>query len=236
MVNGIGPNGGLIPPPHTYKQLGMDPVSKLRQQDASMQHQIQKAKAGAGGAHVNVQVQTTRGPDGQTYVTGYTVTTTQRVDSRTGEQANTLAGSLKDLGAPEISMSPLDFARMMAEENRTSMESIALAKLRAADMGVRGHEAQHFRAGGGLVSGTPQYETVTGPDGSQYAVGGYVNIGTTGGGDADKAARDAVTFANAATAPGDASAQDIAVARDAYSRAAFNALTYNDEQRVDMAV
>ena len=94
------------------------------------------------------------------------------------------------------------------------------------DLQVRLHESLHHDAAGGNASGSPEFQTVTGPDGNIYAVGGHVNVQTTATSDPNKAARDAATLAHAATAPGDASAQDLSVARNAI----FNTVASNFER------
>jgi len=116
-----------------------------------------------------------------------------------------------------VSLSPseqLDAFGLSDEERQLVNE------LRARDLEVRVHEAQHFYAAGGLASGGSEFQLQTGPDGNVYAVGGHVNISSGNTTDPEKAARDANTFALAASAPADGSAQDRAVANSASSRAA----------------
>jgi len=103
--------------------------------------------------------------------------------------------------------------------DRTTLSDEArdeVRKLETRDREVRTHEAAHQAAGGGLAGGaTFTYEV--GPDGRSYAVGGEVSIRSAGGGTAS--AEDSIAAARqvraAALAPGDPSAQDLAVAASA---------------------
>jgi hypothetical protein len=88
-------------------------------------------------------------------------------------------------------------------------EQAVIRELQSSDVAIRNHELLHFRNGAGITSGTPEYTLVQGPDGNYYAVGGAVNVQTSRGADADQQSREAQTFVNAATAPGDASVQDL---------------------------
>ncbi len=195
----------------------------LLRADAEARANLQRAVAEAGpNAQVNVQYRYDVGPDGRLYLTGGTVTTTERVtkDAAGREVSQSpspppLENGLSDLAGPKLGLSPLELADTFG---LSEAEEAQLSQLRASDIGVRMHEAQHYRAAGGLANGGPQYDYVQGPDGSFYAVGGAVSVSSTPTNDPQKAARDASTLVNAATAPGDASAQDIAAARGFYSQ------------------
>ena len=200
-------------------------ASKLKRIDGEVRADLQQAIAQAGGANVTPQLYYAVGPDGQRYAIGGSVSTSQVVDAdrisslglapekpKTPE-AFTPQGSLADLQPPSL-LSPQAFAEGFSED------SAALAELRRADAGVRNHEGLHFRAAGGIASGLPEYDFVKGPDGQYYAVGGQVDVQTTSTSDPEKARRDANTFAHAATASSDASAQDNQAARGALARAA----------------
>ena len=94
----------------------------------------------------------------------------------------------------------------------TDSERAYVKRLQAADAAVRTHEGLHFRAASGLGQ-LPEFQTVTGPDGNQYAVAGSVNVSSTPGVDSERASREAETLGIAATAPGDASAADFSAAK-----------------------
>lgn len=88
-------------------------------------------------------------------------------------------------------------------------------ELRARDREVRAHEAAHASAGSGYTS-QPNFEYVTGPDGVQYAVGGHVQIDTSGVPDDPKATITKMEVVRrAALAPARPSGQDRSVAASA---------------------
>lgn len=97
----------------------------------------------------------------------------------------------------------------------TGQERARLDWLRRRDQEVRTHEAAHKAAAGGLASGGPSYETHTGPDGRDYAVGGHVKIDTSPGRTPEETIAKAQRIRQAALAPADPSAQDRAVAAKA---------------------
>ncbi|MFO1242980.1 MAG: putative metalloprotease CJM1_0395 family protein [Rickettsiales bacterium] len=209
---------------------------KMRAADSDIRTQMQRKAAAQGGAVTDLEY--TIGPDGQMYATSATITTTKRIsgtktslgvdDPRYGlpqqnnQQRNPAndndrgnrTPSFGDILPPKINISPFDLARLQ-EDN-----SDIINKLQVADAGVRAHEHQHFTAAGGLTSGTPIYELTQGPDGKLYATSGEVRVSTTPTNDPQKAARDSNAYAAAATAPGDASAADLSIARGAYSKVA----------------
>lgn len=224
--------------------------ARLAQLDASVRTDaLRKTGAAGAGATAVTNIKYEIGPDGQLYAVGGSVTTTKRIsgtadeirDARSGvvdpsqlrnrrrtdependnRRAPTRPISFTDLAAPEINLSPFEFAQLQEErQNDDSARQQFLSKLQTTDIGVRTHEAQHFFVGAGLTQGTPEYDYVRGPDGNFYAVGGQVNLSTSGSSDPEVAAREADTLARAATAPGDTSAQDISVARSSGADAA----------------
>ncbi len=104
-----------------------------------------------------------------------------------------------------------------APTDRTELSDEALAevrKLEVRDRAVRAHEAAHQAAGGALAGGAT-FTYQTGPDGRSYAIGGEVPIRSAGGGSPDEAVAAARQTRAAALAPGDPSAQDLAVAAQA---------------------
>lgn len=217
-------------------------LQRLKQADAQARMNLRRAQAAASDATVTRNVTYTIGPDGVRYATGSTVSTVkrgvesgaastldpQRLDRAARKPlanenapqrgfADTRPATLAELLANKLSLSPLEFALAFSEP---FTDGIARAELQIADRAVRSQETLHFRAAGGLASGTPVYGMQAGPDGALYATSGHVNIQTPSTTDPRKAARNAATLGIAATAPGDASAQDIGVARNAFSRAA----------------
>jgi len=87
-------------------------------------------------------------------------------------------------------------------------------RLQAADAQVRAHEHAHVAA---LGKGVIVYDTVIGPDGSAYAVGGGVAVDLTPvPGDPEATIRKARLALQAAYAVGEPSAADMKVAAEAY--------------------
>jgi hypothetical protein len=89
-----------------------------------------------------------------------------------------------------------------------------LSKLQERDRHVRAHEAAHQAAGGGLAGGAT-FSYQVGPDGRSYAVGGEVPIRSAVSASPEAQVAAARQMRAAALAPGDPSAQDLAVAADA---------------------
>ena len=104
----------------------------------------------------------------------------------------------------------------------TAAEMAEVAKLQARDREVRAHEAAHAAAAGPYAEGI-EYTYQMGPDGKMYAVGGNTRISIPPGLSPEEALAAARQLRAAATAPGDPSSQDIAVAGKA-SRAEADAL------------
>ncbi len=218
---------------------------QFQAQDAAVRTEIARkaSAAGVSGGTVTTDFTYGVGPDGQLYVKSGQVSTSRKVSARelTGarDQGQSRAvndnpaqqaiaaplrkASFGDFLPPQIALGPLDLALLQESRDNPS----ASAELRLIDASVRGHERQHFFAAGGLVSGTPVYDYVKGPDGQYYAVGGHVDVGTTPTFDPEKASRDAAALARAATAPADTSAQDVHAARGAHSSAASHYLQAN---------
>ncbi len=97
----------------------------------------------------------------------------------------------------------------------TEEEQKIVDELKETDAKVRAHEQAHKSVAGGYA-GAIQYETVTGPDGQQYAVGGEVPIDTSPIPDNPQATIQKMDIViRAALAPADPSPQDFAVARAA---------------------
>ena len=201
--------------------------------------QVQRARAEAGpNANVSVSYNYSVGPDGQLQISSASVTTTRRgegIQRGVGGSIieNARPQSFADFAPARPNLSSAAFAELFGEPQATatpndefrdeafgSVDNLNRARFGLNDFGIRAQEQQHFRAGAGVTSGTPQYDLVEGPDGQFYAVAGSVNISTGATADPEKASRDAAAVARAALAATDVSAQDISVARDAQSRAA----------------
>jgi hypothetical protein len=104
-------------------------------------------------------------------------------------------------------------------------------RLQQIDQGVRAHEAAHLAAAGGLASGGASYDFVTGPDGRLYAIGGAVRIDTSEGTSPEETLAKAKQIQQAALAPADPSAQDMAVAAAAAQMEALALLQLAQERR-----
>ncbi len=87
--------------------------------------------------------------------------------------------------------------------------------LKQTDQEVRAHEQAH-KSAGGAYAGAIQFETVTGPDGRKYAVGGEVPIDATPIANNPAATIQKMDIViRAALAPAQPSSQDFSVARAA---------------------
>ena len=87
-------------------------------------------------------------------------------------------------------------------------------ELAARDAEVKAHEAAHQAAAGGLA-GAASYTYQQGPDGKMYAIVGEVPISAPTSSSPEEALSNARKILAAATAPGDPSGQDMAVASSA---------------------
>ena len=106
-----------------------------------------------------------------------------------------------------------DPTRLTPEEER------AVAALRRRDAAVSQEEATHA-AQAGRFAGAPIFETVVGPDGKRYRIGGEAPVrAKLAGTDPGEARRAAAILALAATAPNAPSAGDLAAFRRAAGQA-----------------
>lgn len=100
-------------------------------------------------------------------------------------------------------------------EGLTEEEERTVRELKKRDAEVRAHEQAH-KTVGGPYAGTISFDTVTGPDGRQYAVGGEVGIDASAVPNNPEATiRKMEIVIRAALAPADPSPQDFAVAQAA---------------------
>lgn len=182
--------------------------SRLRGEAARIESQ-----ARANGEPVTAQVTYSRAADGSSYVSAVTITRMVESGAPSGDtsvESNAII-PVPDVGVAE--MQRLAFQVYMQEKQVQD-------ELQMADASVRTHEGLHFRTAGGIAVGTAEFDTIQGPDGQHYAVAGAVEVRTTTTSDPVQAASEARDFAAAATAPGDASAQDMAASRKAHGMAA----------------
>ena len=101
-----------------------------------------------------------------------------------------------------------------AEMRAALSRKLAEQRLQAIDAEVRAHEHAHAAA---LGEGVITYDTVTGPDGNSYAVGGGVSVDLKPvPGDPEATIRKAKSAVQAAYAVGQPSGADIRVAAEAY--------------------
>ena len=153
------------------------------------------------------------GPDGKSYIVGASVT---------------LIGEKKELdrvsgGTPAVKsgmqpeMQPEE-SEQLDEQDNPSLKR-AVAELEQIEREVIAHEAAHMAAAG-RFGGCVNYTYTTGPDGKRYITGGSVPISTPPTSDPEEALANAQQVMKAATAPGDPSGQDLAVAARAASAAA----------------
>lgn len=106
------------------------------------------------------------------------------------------------------------------EELQLEQELQQIKELKARDTEVRTHEQAHA-AVGGQYAGSPSYEYQRGPDGTNYAVGGEVQIDVgVINGDPQATIDKMQTVRAAALAPAEPSGADRAIAADATQKIA----------------
>lgn len=100
-------------------------------------------------------------------------------------------------------------------EGLTEEEEKTVRELKQRDIEVRAHEQAH-KSAGGPYAGAVSFDTVTGPDGRAYAVGGEVQIDASAvRGNPEETIRKMDIVIRAALAPAEPSPQDIQVAAQA---------------------
>ncbi|MCH7575664.1 MAG: catalase [Candidatus Marinimicrobia bacterium] len=115
----------------------------------------------------------------------------------------------------------------------TPEEKQRVAELKAIDQRVRAHEQAHLSAAGGLARSGPSFSYITGPDGRRYAVGGEVQIDTSGvPNDPEATISKAQNIRRAALAPANPSSQDRNVAARA-TQLEFEARAELAQERVE---
>ncbi|UCH63677.1 MAG: hypothetical protein JSU77_04310 [Fidelibacterota bacterium] len=115
----------------------------------------------------------------------------------------------------------------------TPEEKAQVEELKARDAAVRAHEQAHVMAGGQYIIRRAEFDTVVGPDGKLYAVGGEVQIDTSEVPDDPEATiQKAQAVRRAALAPSDPSPADLRVAAAA-TRMEFEARMELARQRAE---
>ena len=115
-------------------------------------------------------------------------------------------------GQVDSSPAKSDSANSTQDSPETRRE---VQRLKQIDQKVRAHEQAHLSAAAGLATGGASYQTVRGPDGRQYAVGGEVQISVSAAATPEQTIVKAQRIRAAALAPSDPSSQDRAVAAGA---------------------
>ncbi|BED90572.1 hypothetical protein PspMM1_30400 [Pseudoalteromonas sp. MM1] len=106
------------------------------------------------------------------------------------------------------------------EQQQLELEQQQIKELKARDTEVRVHEQAHASVGG-QYAGSPSYEYQRGPDGTNYAVGGEVQIDVSViPGDPQATIDKMQTVRAAALAPAEPSSADRAIAADATQKMA----------------
>ncbi|KAA1157645.1 putative metalloprotease CJM1_0395 family protein [Pseudoalteromonas fuliginea] len=106
------------------------------------------------------------------------------------------------------------------EELQLEQEQLQIKELKARDTEVRIHEQAHASVGG-QYAGSPSYEYQRGPDGTNYAVGGEVQIDVSEiPGDPQATIDKMQTVRAAALAPAEPSGADRSIAADATQKLA----------------
>ena len=166
-------------------------VEQLKAREAQIKAEVNASvQEGVRGA-ASVQFTYTKGPDDNRYVSG--------IQGGQSGAGNPAASEARDSDNP----------RELNEEEQQRVED-----MQQRDREVRMHEQAHVAAAAGLA-GAPVYEYQTGPDGKRYAVGGHVDVRTSGSSNPDVALREAEAVKRAATAPADPSGPDRAAAAQA---------------------
>jgi len=138
------------------------------------------------------------------------------IDSTSNASTSNAHASKAGASALDRPINPSFQAARLPDE-LSPAEKASVAELQQRDQQVRQEENAHAAVAGDLA-GPINYVYQLGPDGRQYAVGGSVGIQTSvTSGDPAEAKRQAGRVAAAANAATNPSAQDYAVARQAYA-------------------
>lgn len=137
-------------------------------------------------------------------------------ESRSGQANDTAASSASAPGdEPKLKATPLRGQTSQAGKVLSEAEKNLISQLQKIDSSVRAHENAHLAAAGGLAKGGASFSMAHGPDGRSYAVGGEVQIDTSGGATPAETIAKMQAVRAAALAPADPSSQDLKVAAQA---------------------
>ena len=140
-------------------------------------------------------------------------------ESRTPAPASSETNETEEAASPqqEQVVSVIQESSETNAEGLTEEEQKQVLELKQRDQEVRAHEQAHKNVAG-PYAGAISYDTVTGPDGQQYAIGGSVQIDTSPIPNNPRATIQKLEVViRAALAPADPSPEDFAVARSAQS-------------------
>lgn len=146
------------------------------------------------------------------------------------EEESSVIERLKEAAFGESDGADIASIGQLSEEEEKQVD-----ELKKIDFEVRSHEQAH-KTVGGAYAGPIQYETVTGPDGREYAVAGEVAIDASpipGNPQATIQKMDIVI--RAALAPAEPSPQDFAVARAAQQARAQAQKELQEQQAAEQA-
>ncbi len=155
------------------------------------------------------------GPDGKPVEGPVAAEDAEKSERVAPDQVGPLQGS-EETGAVQEDQASEETGQPKTEQELSPEEQREIQDLRARDVEVRAHEAEHVAAGGHHVRGGASFEFTVGPDGQQYAVGGEVGIDTSPvAGDPQATAEKARVVRAAALAPASPSGADRAIAAQA---------------------
>jgi len=129
----------------------------------------------------------------------------------------------RENAAPEENILPTEVTNVKNDSNQdlSAEEQAQIQKLKQRDTEVKAHEQAHLSAAGGIATSGASFSYQRGPNGQRYAIGGEVQIDTSGvAGDPAATLRKADMIKRAALAPASPSSQDFKVASQAISMAA----------------
>ncbi|MFC3053703.1 putative metalloprotease CJM1_0395 family protein [Kordiimonas pumila] len=140
----------------------------------------------------------------------------QKTDAKAAASVSGLRGpspvNLGGSGAVVLQVQESASTNVSRDTELSEEDKVALSRLKARDREVRAHEAAHAASGRGYT-GSPSFEYVRGADGTQYAVGGHVNIDVSEvPGSPQETIAKMEVVRQAALAPAQPSGQDRAVA------------------------
>jgi hypothetical protein len=137
------------------------------------------------------------------------------------------AGLKKETASEEA---PKSDAKKEQEQSARNFEVIQELKKRDAD--VRAHEQAHLSVAGRYAAGSASFTYQTGPDGTQYAIGGEVPIDVSAEDTPEATIQKMETIKRAALAPADPSSADRQIAAEASAKEIQAMQELQNRQRV----